>query len=205
VKILRVLQERVLERVGGRTGIPVDVRVIAATNADLERAIKAGKFRSDLYYRLKVVTVHTPPLREIRGDIPALARAFLERYCKAMEKPNKSLTAGALRRLTNHHWPGNVRELENEIKRLVVSTRRAAIAEEDLSETIRAGAVQPGAPSSLGKKSLKQAVEELEKRVIADALQQCGWNQVKAAKLLGLSRQGLIKKIARYGLKSSSR
>jgi Nif-specific regulatory protein len=205
VKILRVLQERVLERVGGRTNIPVDVRVIAATNADLERAIKAGKFRADLYYRLKVVTIHTPPLRDSREDIPLLARTFLHRYCETMEKTQKSLTTGALRCLTRYDWPGNVRELENEIKRLVVSTKRTAIAEEDLAETIRAGANQTGPTAGLAVRSVKKAVEELEKRLIADALQRCRGNQVQAAKLLGLSRQGLIKKIARFGLKSSSR
>ena len=205
VKILRVLQERILERVGGRAGIPVDVRVLAATNADLDRAIKEGKFRSDLYYRLKVVTIHTPPLRDIREDIPLLARAFLHRYCQAMGKTQKSLTPGALRCLTSHDWPGNVRELENEIKRLVVSTRRTAIAEEDLAETIRAGANQAGPTAGLAVRSVKKAVEELEKRLIADALQRCRGNQVQAAKLLGLSRQGLIKKIARYGLKASAR
>lgn len=205
VKILRVLQERILERVGGRAGIPVDVRVIAATNADLERAIKAGKFRADLYYRLKVVTIHTPPLRDSREDIPLLVRTFLHRYCETMEKTQKSLTSGALRCLTRYDWPGNVRELENEIKRLVVSTKRTAIAEEDLAETIRAGANQTGPTAGLAVRSVKKAVEELEKRLIADALQRCRGNQVQAAKLLGLSRQGLIKKIARFGLKSSSR
>ncbi len=204
VKILRVLQERVLERVGGRTAIPVDVRVLAATNADLERAIKAGTFRSDLYFRLKVVTIHTPPLREIREDIPTLARAFLHRYCQTTNKQPKSLTAGALRRLTHYDWPGNVRELENEIKRLVVSTRRTAIAEEDLADSIRAAADQAGPAAGSSGRSLKKTVEELERRLIADALQRCRGNQVQAAKLLGLSRQGLIKKIARYGLKSAS-
>jgi Nif-specific regulatory protein len=204
VKILRVLQERVLERVGGRTLIPVDVRVLAATNADLERAIQAGKFRSDLYYRLKVVTIHTPPLRDIREDIPVLVRAFLRRYCQAMGKPQKSLTPGALQCLTRHDWPGNVRELENEIKRLVVSTRRTAIAAEDLAGAIRAPAGRAGQSSGPGGKSLKQEVEELERRLLADALQRCRGNQVQAARLLGLSRQGLIKKIARYGLRSPS-
>lgn len=203
VKILRVLQERVLERVGGRTAIPVDIRVLAATNADLERAIKAGTFRSDLYFRLKVVTIHTPPLREIREDIPLLARAFLHRYCQAMNKPPKSLTAGALRRLARYDWPGNARELENEIKRLVVSTRRTAIAEEDLAESIRA-ADQAGPAAGSAGRSLKKTVEELEKRLLTDALQRCRGNQVQAARLLGLSRQGLIKKIARYGLKFAS-
>lgn len=201
VKILRVLQERVLQRVGGRTNIPVDVRVIAATNADLERAIKAGRFRSDLYFRLKVVTIHTPALRDIREDIPLLARTFLHRYCETMEKTQKSLTTGALRCLTRYDWPGNVRELENEIKRLVVSTKRNMIADEDLADAVRAAADRAGTSSGPAARSLKKAVEELERRMLADALQRCRGNQVQAARLLGLSRQGLIKKIARYGLK----
>jgi len=203
VKILRVLQERVLDRVGGRTSIPVDVRVIAATNADLDHAIKAGRFRTDLYFRLKVVTIHTPALRDIREDIPLLARVFLQRYCQAMGTPQKSFSAGAIRCLAQHDWLGNVRELENEIKRLVVSTRRATIAEEDLSEAVRTAASRPGAPYGSTGRSLKNAVEELEKRLIADALKRCRRNQVQAARLLGLSRQGLIKKMQRYGLKSS--
>jgi len=203
VKLLRVLQERVLERVGSRTSIPVDVRVIAATNANLDSAIRAGTFRQDLYYRLKVVTIHMPPLRQVREDIPLLVHYFLRKYCQEMGVGPKRLSARAQRYLTKYDWPGNVRELENEVRRLVASTRRTAIGEEDLSDTIQA-AFHEAASSSTGLgSSLKGAVEELEKRLIADALRQSRGNQLQAAKALRLSRQGLIKKMKRYRIKPS--
>ncbi|MBI2987113.1 MAG: sigma 54-interacting transcriptional regulator [Deltaproteobacteria bacterium] len=136
-KILRVLQERVIERVGGRKAIPVDVRILAATNKDLEEGIKKGSFREDLYYRLKVIHIRMPPLREMREDIPLLANHFLANSCREMDRKPMSLAPQALSSLANYPWPGNVRELENEIKRLVVTVRRKTITEEDLSEAIR--------------------------------------------------------------------
>lgn len=203
-KLLRVLQERVIEHVGGRTEIPVDVRIVAATNKDLEAEIKKGNFRQDLYYRLDVIHIRMPALREIRDDIPLLANYFLDQYCREMKKGPMRLTAVALSCFLNHSWPGNVRELENEVKRLVVSVRRKAITEEDLSGAIRraAGVSPPSKPTS--EDSLKETVAELEKRMILDALQRCGQNQQHAAAALGLSRQGLINKMKRYGIKSSA-
>jgi Nif-specific regulatory protein len=199
-KILRVLQERRIERVGGRTLVPVDVRIIAATNADLERTTRSGAFRSDLYYRLKVVTIQTPALREIPQDIPLLAKIFLDQYCRQMERDAKKLSAAAEQRLMQYDWPGNVRELENEIKRLVATTRKVTIAVEDLAENIRMGA-EPSSTGA-GTRSLKAAVEDLERRMIAEALARCRQSQAQTAKLLGLSRQGLIKKLKRYGIKT---
>ena len=202
-KLLRVLQERVIEQVGGRRMIPVDVRILAATNKDLEEEIKKGVFRQDLYYRLKVIHIQMPALREIRDDIPLLAHHFLATYCREMKKEPMKLAPQALSCLTDYSWPGNVRELENEIKRLVVSVRRKAITEEDLSEAIRSRA--GWAVSSRGKSedSLKTTVAELEKRMILDALRRCRQNQQQAATALGVSRQGLIKKMKRYGIKSA--
>ncbi|MFB3142668.1 MAG: sigma 54-interacting transcriptional regulator, partial [Acidobacteriota bacterium] len=136
-KILRTLQENMVERVGGRKWIPVDVRVLAATNKDLEEEIKNNNFREDLYYRLKVIHVKTPPLREIRIDIPLLANHFLSLYCKEMGKGEKEFTPGAMESLANYQWPGNVRELENEMKRLVVSVRKKVLDREHLSDNIR--------------------------------------------------------------------
>jgi len=190
--------------VGGRKTIPVDVRIVAATNKDLEAEIKKGQFRPDLYYRLNVIHIRMPTLREIREDIPLFANYFLDKYCQEMKKGAMNLTPRALSCLLNHFWPGNVRELENEIKRLVVSVRRKAIAEEDLSEAIRrAGGVSP--PSQpMSEESLKETVAELEKRMILDALRRCEQNQQHAAAALGLSRQGLINKMKRYGIKSSA-
>jgi Nif-specific regulatory protein len=199
-KVLRVLQERAVEPVGERVTIPLDIRILAATNKNLEAAIKAGTFRDDLYYRLKVVHVHTPALREIPADIPLLANYFLDYYCKQMDKPPKKLSAGAIRRLVEYSWPGNIRQLENEIKRLVVMVRGATIQEEALEEGIRCPTqINSGAPDLQGR-SLPQAVAELEQRMIRETLAACRFNQVQTAKRLGLSRQGLIKKIKRHNI-----
>jgi transcriptional regulator with PAS, ATPase and Fis domain len=198
VKLLRVLQERVIERVGGRTLISTDVRVIAATNADLLRSIERGTFRADLYYRLKVVTIQMPPLREIPEDIPALVSTFLRKYATDFGKNEKIVTEHAMRRLLDYRWPGNVRELEHEMKRLMASTRKTVVGELDLAESIRgtAGAQTPTG----GAASLKAAVEQLEQRMIREALTLSKDNQMRAAKALGISRQGLIKKMKRYGM-----
>jgi Nif-specific regulatory protein len=198
VKLLRVLQERVVERVGGRTPLPIDVRVIAATNADLPRAVEKGTFRADLYYRLKVVMIHMPALREVSDDIPALATWFLRKYATMFGKAEKVLTQGAMRRLLDYPWPGNIRELENEMKRLMASTRKTVIGEQDLAEPIRGTADSSTLALGAGKQSLKTAVEQLEQRMIREALVQCRQNQLRAAKALGISRQGLIKKMKRY-------
>jgi Nif-specific regulatory protein len=191
-KILRVLQERVVERVGGREPIRVDVRVVAATNKDLEAAIRNGAFRDDLYYRLKVIHLKTPALRETREDIPLLAQHFLARYCRELERPSKSWSAAALKALTAYDWPGNVRELENEVKRLVVTVRRPEIRETDLSDEIRRGCGQ--------RQGIRQAVEDVERNLIREALAASGGNRAQAAARLGLSRQGLLKKMQRLGL-----
>ncbi|MFQ5992036.1 MAG: sigma 54-interacting transcriptional regulator, partial [Nitrospiraceae bacterium] len=198
-KLLRVLQERKLQHVGGRATIPVDVRIIAATNESLEVAIKKGSFRSDLYYRLKVVTIEMPSLRDIPEDIALLANHFLDTYCHSMGKEPKKFTESALRCMLRYPWPGNTRELEHEIKRIVVTTRRTTIGEQDLSDSIRMRDGEEGSSTMGLGRSLKTAVEELEKRMISDALQRCRQNQLQSAKILGLSRQGLIKKMKRYG------
>ena len=192
-KILRALQERVVERVGGRTPIPVDVRIIAATNKDLE---SQDGFRADLFYRLKVVHIQTPALREVPGDIALLAERLLDRNCEELGRAPKTLSAGALRRMSAYAWPGNVRELENEMLRVAASVRRDEIRETDLSESLRRDA--PTAPP--GSRTLKEAVEELERSAIVEALEQTRGNKAQAAKRLGLSRQGLHNKLARYGL-----
>ncbi|MBI3302398.1 MAG: sigma-54-dependent Fis family transcriptional regulator [Deltaproteobacteria bacterium] len=202
-KMLRVLQEREIERLGGRKAIPVDVRILAATNKDLEGEIKKGTFREDLYYRLKVIHVHTPPLREIQEDIPLLANSFLARFCQEMKREPQKLAPEALRCLTEYPWPGNVRELENEIKRVVALSGRKVVTEEDLSEAIR-NSGDEGVPAQfMPAGSLKETVATLEKRLIVEALQTRRYNQQQAAKALGLSRQGLIKKMKRYGIRAA--
>ncbi|MEO8370285.1 MAG: sigma 54-interacting transcriptional regulator [Candidatus Solibacter sp.] len=200
-KILRVLQERVLERVGGRTSIPVDVRILAATNKDLEAEIAKGNFREDLYYRIKVIHVHMPPLREIREEIPLLATHFLKEYCREAGRDGMEFAPAVLRNLVSAPWPGNVRQLRNEVMRLAACARLHVISEDDLWE----GVPQPerSGPPAIGPiklQSLKKAVAEMEHRMIAEALHETKNNQQQAARLLGLSRQGLINKMKRYSI-----
>jgi Nif-specific regulatory protein len=200
--LLRVLQERVVERVGGRRAIPVDVRVIAATNKALEEAMSQGAFRGDLYYRLKVIHIAMPPLRSMREDVALLARHFLEQFARELGKGRLELTPEATHCLENYDWPGNVRELAHEMKRLVVLARGPLITEAELSPEIRK-ATRASVPmsSSLPKgTSLKVAVEGLEQHMLQEALVASGYNQVRAARRLGLSRQGLIKKLKRYNI-----
>lgn len=204
-KILRVLQERTLERVGGRTLIPVDVRLLAATNKDLEAEIARGSFREDLYYRIKVVHIHMPPLREIREEIPLLARHFLKEYCRETGCPPMELSPAVIARLNAAAWPGNVRQLRNEVMRLAACASGPVIGEQDLWEGLpsdgpgsrtapaRGGAASPGSGSSL-----KTAIVDLEMQMIRQALTETGNNQQQTARLLGLSRQGLINKMKRY-------
>lgn len=199
-KVLRVLQERVVEPVGNKELIPLDIRVLAASNKNLEAAMKAGTFREDLYYRLKVVHVQTPALREISADIPLLANYFLDQHGERMGKPRKKLSPTAMRRLMEYTWPGNIRQLENKIKRLVVMVRSTTIGEEFLEEGIRYPSQIVGGPLDLQGRSLQQAVTELEQRMVKETLLACRSNQLQSAKRLGLSRQGLIKKIKRYNI-----
>lgn len=189
-----------IERVGGRKSIPVDVRIIAATNKDLESAITQGEFREDLYYRLRVINIQMPALRAIQEDIPIIINHLLEKYCTEMNKELKRLTPGALKVLSNYSWPGNVRELENKIKRLVILTPRKMIKEDDLPESIRESSRKSSLSLLKSTRPLKELVEELERQKIQEALEQCDHNQIKAARILGLSRQGLINKMKRYNI-----
>ncbi|MGH9721543.1 MAG: sigma 54-interacting transcriptional regulator, partial [Bryobacteraceae bacterium] len=197
-KILRVLQERVVERVGSRTPVPVDVRVISATNKDLESEIRNGRFREDLYYRLKVIHIHMPALREIREDIPLLANHLLAQCCRGQGKQQLQFSSAVMRRFVEASWPGNVRQLQNEIWRLAACARRDVITEEDWLEGLPESAVAHVSKSH----RLRDLVEDVERRTIREALELTANNQQRAARLLGMSRQGLINKMKRYGLRS---
>ena len=199
-KILRVLQERVVERVGGRTALPVDVRLLAATNKDLEAEISKGTFREDLYYRIKVIHIHMPPLREIREEVPLLANHFLKEYCREMGRAPMEFAPEVLRKLVNAPWPGNVRQLRNEVMRLASCARYNVITEDDLLEGLPTPELPEPAAAPLRVQSLKKAVEEVELRMIQQALKETRNNQQQAARLLGLSRQGLINKMKRYAI-----
>jgi len=192
LKLLRVLQERSFERVGGEQTIKVDVRVIAATNKDLTVLMQEGKFREDLYYRLNVIPIFMPPLRERREDIPLLAKDFLNRFCKKNDRYIKDMDGDAYRLLIDYDWPGNVRELENVIERAVVVAKGNMISAGDLP-TALTEKPQSGLP---GTNSLYQN----EKDLIARVLERSGYNLSKTAKELEISRSTLYGKMKKYGL-----
>jgi two-component system, NtrC family, response regulator HydG len=194
-KLLRVLQEREFTRVGGDTLLRVDVRVIAATNTQLPDRIAAGRFREDLYYRLNVVALHLPPLRDRREDIPLLAQHFLEMFAAKNRKPVKGFSPQAMERLIRRDWPGNVRELMNAVERAVVLARGDYLADEDLPAT--GPAAPAGAPPTAGGGLPLSAVE---RAVILDTLAAAGGNKSEAARRLGITRRTLHKKLKAYGV-----
>ena len=200
-KMLRVLQERAVDRVGGQRPIPVDVRIIAASNKNLDEASKAGTFRADLYYRLKVVRIQTPALREIAEDIPLMAKHFLAGHCALLKVEPKQFTPAAIDRLRSYSWPGNARQLENEIKRLVASVRGKTVDEEQLDLPVDAAEpMRQENPGHFKGKTIGEVVEAIEHRMIEEALLKAGGNKARAAEALGLSRQGLLKKIKRLAI-----
>jgi DNA-binding NtrC family response regulator len=217
-KILRLLQERSLERLGGRDTIDVNVRILAATNRDLEKALSEGRFREDLYYRLKVVTLWLPPLRERSSDIPLLAEYFLSRHASEIGMPNPGLTRETLSILEHYPWPGNVRELSNTIQKALIFNRGMPISPEIISQAISGHAQGPAAGGEGGDDSIRQWVrnsilsgpeEDLFEKcmdrfariLISEALTIAGGNRSQSARLLGLSRPTLHAKIEKYGLK----
>ena len=194
VKLLRVLQERELTRVGGEDPIRVDVRVIAATNRDLLQDMEAGRFREDLYYRLNVVNLHIPPLRQRREDIPLLAQHFLTRFSEKNRKSFKGITPQAMDRLLKYDWPGNVRELMNAVERGVVLGRSEYLDVEDLPLLVDELGKQRSVSPLQGDLSL----EEVEKSTILKALESTGGNKSEAARRLGITRKTLTAKLKKY-------
>jgi transcriptional regulator with PAS, ATPase and Fis domain len=200
VKLLRVLQEGTFMPVGGLETRKVDVRIIAATNRALKEMVEAGTFREDLYYRLNVINIRVPPLRERKEDIPLLSEFFL---AKTSEKggPKKMLTKRALEKLYDYPWPGNVRELQNEMERVVVlSGVETKITADMLSPKILEIGEKGKVQGARVHGKLKDALEELERELIKEGLRRTGWNKSKLAKELGISRAGLIMKVEKYGL-----
>jgi len=200
VKLLRVLQEHQFERVGGTEKIDVDVRIIAATNKELEQKIKDGTFREDLYYRLNVVSIKIPALRERKEDILPMIESFIEKYSKENNKEKLEISKEAADVLMKYNYPGNVRELENIIERAVVLTRGKVITLNDLPMNIK-GFKEEKTLAALGKGTLTEQVEAIEKQLIFDALQESGGNQTKAGKLLGLTERNLRYKLKKYNIK----
>ncbi len=200
-KVLRILQERKFERVGGNRTIEVDVRVIAATNKDLEEEIRRGQFREDLFYRLNVLPFHVPPLRERRPDISLLARHFLDYFCSKESRETKTITPEALEGLTRHSWPGNVRELKNIVERLVIMTPGTVITEKDLPTGIlskRDGSAQSSQENASG--TFKEAREDFERDFIVKKLEENDWNISRTAEAIEIERSNLHRKIKSFGI-----
>jgi Nif-specific regulatory protein len=196
IKLLRVLQEREFERLGGTETIKVNVRLIAATNKNLEDAISEGAFREDLFYRLNVFTIFLPPLRERKSDILLLAENFVEKYEREHGKHIKRISTPAIDMLTSYHFPGNVRELENTIERAVLVCDGNVIHGHHLPPTLQTAELT----GTITQVSLEQAVEAFEKDLIKDALKTTGGNRSKAARLLDTTERILSYKIKRYNI-----
>jgi transcriptional regulator with PAS, ATPase and Fis domain len=204
-KLLRVLQEQELERVGSNTPVKLDVRVISATNLDLEQQVRQGLFRDDLYYRLNVIPLHLPPLRDRMQDILSLVGAFLDKYCRLMERPLLTISRRALDALEQHSWPGNVRELENLVERLVALTEGDVIQLEDLPAGMSEQKVLSGDISLELTESgldLVEVVAEIERNLISQALKLSGGVKAQAAQLLGINRTTLVEKVKRLKMVS---
>jgi transcriptional regulator with PAS, ATPase and Fis domain len=196
-KLLRVLQEGIIQRVGDATPRPVRFRLVAATHKDLREETRRGAFREDLFYRIHVVPIVLPPLREREGDIGLLVRAMLPRLAESFEKPIAGVSDEVARLLESYPWPGNVRELENELKRLVALAEPGSVlARRHLSERIRNG-YREFTPEPA---TLQEKLDRLERSEILEVLDRTGGNKTQAARELGLSRQGLKNKLARYGI-----
>ncbi len=205
VKLLRFLQSKEIYPIGSTTPIHVDVRIIAASNVELEERIKNGLFRADLYYRLNIFSIKLPPLRERSSDIPILANYFLEKYKYLVHGKNKYLSSGAIKKLLDYYWPGNIRELEAVIQRAMILSDNEQIDEDILSNiinfntTLKNNTIQQNI-TSIGAKEIK-SLDDIEKDLIIEAMNKTGWNISKASKLLGITYRTLQYRLGKYGIK----
>jgi DNA-binding NtrC family response regulator len=199
-KLLRVLQEREVERIGGVRPIPVDVRVIAATNVDLKKAVREQRFRDDLFYRLNVVPLHLPPLRERREDIPVLVEHFVRKIARECHRDVRAVSAGALEVLTRYDWPGNVRELENVIHRAVVLARGPALHLQDIPFDVALPETGPRVDGEESGLPLRDACDRFERHYVLRALEQVHWNVSRAARVLGVHRNTILAKLAGWNI-----
>jgi len=212
-KLLRVLQEGTFERLGSNKIIKVNVRVISATNKNLENAITSKTFREDLYYRLKVITITLPPLRVHKEDIPLLINYFLSRHCQEMKKAMVTIPPDTLDKLMKHNWPGNVRELENLLKRAILLSKSNVITPDLITSEINASLTDQASAATASKTNVipenleayegtlyKYVIEQVEKELIEKALEHNNGNQVKTAKMLGISRAMLIERLEKFRL-----
>jgi two-component system response regulator HydG len=193
VILLRVIQEKRFERVGGEDTIKTDARIIAATNRNLKKAMSQGIFREDLYWRLNVISINVPPLRERKGDIPQLVSNFIEMFNKRLNKEIMSFSPEAMDLIFRHNWPGNVRELENVVERAMVLAKSKIVEPTDLPSELRI-------PDTSNTYDPSGNLDRLEKDHVRSVLEKCSWNKYKAAKIMGISRSTLYSKIKKYGL-----
>ena len=196
IKLLRVLQTRKFERVGGEQTQSVDVRVVAATNRDLLSEVKAGRFREDLYYRINVIPIHLPPLKERQNDVPLLARYFLKRFSLEQGKNIQGFSPDAMRCLLGYPWPGNVRELENSVEHATVLAKIDRIEVTDLPAALLPADKGLSQPS----KTRSGTLAERESHLLQETLEECGWNKKEVARILGISRNTLYVKLKKYGI-----
>jgi DNA-binding NtrC family response regulator len=221
-KLLRVIQEREFMRLGGTETIKVDVRILAASNEDLRKLVREGRFREDLFHRLNVISIHLPPLRDRKEDIPLLVARFLEQFCKDNGKPPRVFTTGAMKLLMDYDWPGNIRELENAVERAVVLSTHESMDADLLPESVRTREIVKGVrlqlaeflpplPGEIGSRgsvpppSLFEILEEVERRIIVDMLERTNWNQTEAAERFQIPLSTLNQKIKRLGIETRRR
>jgi DNA-binding NtrC family response regulator len=221
-KLLRVIQEREFMRLGGTETIKVDVRILAASNEDLRRLVREGRLREDLFHRLNVISIHLPPLRERKEDIPLLLDRFLDQFCRENGKPPRGFTQSAMKLLMDYDWAGNVRELENVVERAVVLSTHESLDADLLPENIRAREIVKGVrlqlaeflpplPGEIGDRSaapapsLFEILEEVERRIIVDMLERTNWNQTEAAERFQIPLSTLNQKIKRLGIETRRR
>jgi DNA-binding NtrC family response regulator len=219
-KLLRVIQEREFMRLGGTEIIKVDVRILAASNEDLNKLVRDGRFREDLFHRLNVISLHLPPLRERKEDIPLLIERFLVQFCQENGKPPRRFTHGAMKLLMDYDWPGNVRELENVVERAIVLSTQEAMDTDLLPESVRTREIvkgvrlqlaeflppMPGSPGgNAASPSLFEILEEVERRIIVDMLERTNWNQTEAAERFQVPLSTLNQKIKRLGIETRRR
>jgi DNA-binding NtrC family response regulator len=221
-KLLRVIQEREFMRLGGTDTIKVDVRILAASNEDLRKLVREGRFREDLFHRLNVISVHLPPLRERKEDIPLLVDRFLEQFCRENGKPPRGFTHGAMKLLMDYDWSGNIRELENAVERAVVLSTHESMDADLLPESVRTREIVKGVrlqlaeflpplPGEIGSRnavpppSLFEILEEVERRIIVDMLERTNWNQTEAAERFQIPLSTLNQKIKRLGIETRRR
>jgi len=193
-KLLRFLEEKTFKRVGGLNDVRVDVRVVAATNRDLEKDVKSGKFREDLFYRLQVMPITLPPLRERRGDVALLANFYIDQFNREFRKKTRGLSPAAVSLLEHYQWPGNVRELRNAIERAMLLVDRSYLEPQDFTLTRSVSPVEFVLPPDGVK------LEEVERQLLVQALERAGGNQTQAAQLLGVNRDQVRYRIEKFGL-----